>query len=123
MRKMHATAAKPINLPRHECNKLFFSAQDRKKIVISMSILIHIYAEMNLDANEQNGIFMKQVPWLHQRINRHHPEEHQNPSRMSMLYIHIWKKHKNRILRDNSRIQYMSRCCFFISYFFWYIFL
>lgn len=46
-----------------ECDQFFFSpAKDRKKTVISISILIHIYIEMNPDANERNGTYLKQVP-------------------------------------------------------------
>ncbi len=68
----------------HECDQLFFPAKYWKKAVISISILIHIYIEMNPDANERNGMYLKQVPWLHWGINRHHPEEYQNPSSVSI---------------------------------------
>lgn len=39
---------------------------------------------MNPDANERNGMYLKQVPWLCWGINRHHPEEYQNPSSKSI---------------------------------------
>lgn len=41
---------------------VIFPITGQKKIVISRSILIHIYIEMNPDANEWNDMYMKQVP-------------------------------------------------------------
>lgn len=60
---------------------LFFPSKGQKKTVISISILILIYIEMNPDANERNGMYLKQVPRLHRSI---HPEEYQKPSSMSI---------------------------------------
>ena len=60
-----ASNSKSDRLSPHECDQwfLFFSpAKRQKKTVISISILIHIYIEMNPDANERNGVYLKQVP-------------------------------------------------------------
>lgn len=58
----------------------FFASVRQKK----NSILIHICIEMNPDANEQNSVYLKQVPGLHGGIDRHHREEYQSPSSVSI---------------------------------------
>lgn len=57
MRKTHSVANFPMNMI------VFFPPQLKtEKERISISMLIHIYIEMNPDANKRNGVFLNQVP-------------------------------------------------------------
>lgn len=103
IRKTHLGANRQINFL---TNIIFFlKTQRRKKKRISISILIHIYIEMNPDANEQNGVFLNWVPELHRGMNRKLTGEYQSLSSMSVISLQVgmmgWSKckdHKHNLL-------------------------